>query len=327
MRRSPVRARRRLGPGRALGAVLATAAVVALGAAPLGAQTSGDGTSTDSVASLRQQADQASTAYFAALDHYQALATQIAALQAQLPTLQAEESARTRVVLERAVAAYEGAGSQQLGALIGSADVLAAAQRVEWLTVLNSADSHALTALRQTESKLRTDEKTLQTEQQEAAGALSALQAQSTAIEVKLTAAQTQANQQAAAAAAAAAPVAPAAPPGGGASSGGGGSAPAGGGNPSYTPSPGVNPHHDDPFLVCTRERESGGDYGAVNPAGPYLGAYQFLQATWDSAANHAGRTSLIGVPPNTASEYDQDDIAWDLYQWQGAAPWGGLCA
>ena len=324
MRCSLASARRRLGPGRALGAILATAAVVVLGAAPLGAQTSGDGASTDSVASLRQQADQASTAYFAALDHYQSLAAGIAALQAQVPALQAEEAARTRVALERAVAAYEGAGSQQLGALMGSTDVLAAAQEVEWLTVLNSADSHALTALRQTESKLRNDEKTLQTEQQEAAGALSALQAQSTAIEVKLTAAQTQANQQTAAAAAAAAA---AAPQGGGAGGGGGGgSAPAGGGNPSYTPSPGVNPHHDDPFLVCTRERESGGNYGAVNPAGPYLGAYQFLQATWDSAANHAGRTSLIGVPPNTASQYDQDDIAWDLYQWQGTAPWGGNC-
>ena len=187
MRGSLATARRGLGPGRALGAFLATAAVVVLGAAPLGAQTSGDGASTDSVASLRQQADQASTAYFAALDHYQALTTQIAVLQAQLPALQAEEAARTRVALERAVAAYEGAGSQQLGALMGSTDILAAAQRIEWLTVLNSADSHALTALRQTESKLRNDEKTLQTEQQEAAGALSALQAQSAAIEVKLT--------------------------------------------------------------------------------------------------------------------------------------------
>jgi hypothetical protein len=78
---------------------------------------------------------------------------------------------------------------------------------------------------------------------------------------------------------------------------------------------------------VCTRDRESGGNYGAVNPSGPYLGAYQFLQSTWDSTANHAGRASLIGVPPNTASEYDQDDIAWDLYQWQGAGPWGGRCA
>ena len=63
-----------------------------------------------------------------------------------------------------------------------------------------------------------------------------------------------------------------------------------------------------------------------MNPSGPYLGAYQFLQATWDSTANHAGRSSLTGVPPNQASEYDQDDIAWDLYQWQGTGPWGGGC-
>ena len=77
---------------------------------------------------------------------------------------------------------------------------------------------------------------------------------------------------------------------------------------------------------MCTRPRESGGNYAAVNPAGPYLGAYQFLQATWNSAANHAGRADLIGVPPNTASEYDQDDVAWALYQWQGKGPWGGQC-
>jgi Transglycosylase-like domain len=312
----PVTVRRRPGPARALTAFVAAAAVVALGAAPLGAQTTGDG-STDPVAALRQQADQASTAYFAALDHYQTITAQIAALQAQLPGLQAEEAARSRVALARAVAAYESAGSEQLGALMGSANLLAAAQQVEWLTILNGQDLRALTALHQTESKLRADEKSLQSAQQGAAGALSALQAQSAAIEAKLTAAQTQANQQAAAAAAA---------PQGGAG-GGGASAPAGGGNPNYTPSPGENPHHNDPFLVCTRDRESGGNYGAVNPAGPYMGAYQFLQSTWDSTANHAGRTSLIGVPPNTASAYDQDDIAWDLYQWQGAGPWGGRCA
>jgi hypothetical protein len=40
----------------------------------------------------------------------------------------------------------------------------------------------------------------------------------------------------------------------------------------------------------------------------------------------HAGRTELIGVPPETASEYDQDDMAWTLYKWQGNAPWGGRC-
>jgi hypothetical protein len=56
------------------------------------------------------------------------------------------------------------------------------------------------------------------------------------------------------------------------------------------------------------------------------MGAYQLLQSTWNSAANHAGRLELVGVPPNTASEYDQDDLAWALYQWQGNVPWNGLC-
>ncbi len=86
----------------------------------------------------------------------------------------------------------------------------------------------------------------------------------------------------------------------------------------------GTNPKHDDPFLSCVRARESGGNYSVVNPAGPYLGAYQFLQATWNGAANHAGRTDLVGVPANLATPYDQDEVAWALYQWQGAGPWGG---
>jgi len=91
-------------------------------------------------------------------------------------------------------------------------------------------------------------------------------------------------------------------------------------------PTPGVHPAHNEPFLVCTRTRESSGNYTAYNPVGPYLGAYQFLQATWNSAANHAGRSELVNVPPNTASQYDQDDMAWTLFQWQGTRPWGGLC-
>ena len=64
-----------------------------------------------------------------------------------------------------------------------------------------------------------------------------------------------------------------------------------------YTGTPGTHPMHNDPFLTCVRARESGGNYGVVNPAGPYLGAYQFLQATWNGAANHAGRSDLVGVP------------------------------
>jgi hypothetical protein len=95
---------------------------------------------------------------------------------------------------------------------------------------------------------------------------------------------------------------------------------------PDYAGTPGTNAHHDDPFLTCVRARESGGYYGAVNPSGPYLGAYQFLQATWNGTANHAGRADLVGVPANLATPYDQDELAWALYQWQGMGPWGGGC-
>ena len=78
------------------------------------------------------------------------------------------------------------------------------------------------------------------------------------------------------------------------------------------------------PFLVCTRAHESdtAGGYRAISPGGTYRGAYQFLRSTWDNVARHAGRSDLVGVDPAAASPADQDLLAWDLYQWQGAAPW-----
>ena len=91
-------------------------------------------------------------------------------------------------------------------------------------------------------------------------------------------------------------------------------------------PASGGGSHHDDPFLVCTRSRESSGNYAVINPAGPWYGAYQFSQSTWNSIANHTGRLDLVGVQPNTASVADQDAMAWALYQWQGKGPWGGRC-
>lgn len=86
-----------------------------------------------------------------------------------------------------------------------------------------------------------------------------------------------------------------------------------------------VSPHHDDPFLTCTRARESAGRYSVVSPSG-YYGAYQFLPSTWDASAVHAGRRDLVGVLPSRASPFDQDETAWALYQWQGPGPWGGRC-
>ena len=78
--------------------------------------------------------------------------------------------------------------------------------------------------------------------------------------------------------------------------------------------------------MVCTRARESGGNYGVVSSSGLYYGAYQFMTTTWNATASRAGRPELIGVRPNQASAYDQDDMAWTLYQWQGKGPWGGRC-
>jgi len=89
---------------------------------------------------------------------------------------------------------------------------------------------------------------------------------------------------------------------------------------------PDVSPHHDEPFLVCTRARESSGNYSAVSASGMYYGAYQFLPTTWNVTAAHAGRLDLVGVLPSTAAPYDQDELAWALYLWQGNSPWGGRC-
>ena len=82
--------------------------------------------------------------------------------------------------------------------------------------------------------------------------------------------------------------------------------------------------HHNDPFLTCVRQHESGGNYQAVSPGGQYRGAYQFLQSTWDATANHIGAGNLVGLDPSAASATVQDDMAWALYQWQGPGPWAG---
>jgi hypothetical protein len=284
---------------------------------PAGAQTGGGTPGTDAtVQSLRQEADAASGAYFAALAKSQEAQAQIDSLEAQLPQLRAEEQARLRSAAHRAVSAYEGSGAQ-LGIIISSGDLLTAARRANWLEQLNAQDNRELSSLRRAADRLTTQERALRVAQQTQAATLQDLQARGHDIDVKLQAAEARQRELDAAAAALAAPT-----------GGGAGGSPGVVGSPGagYSPTPGSHPHHNDPFLVCTRDRESGGNYGAYNPSGPYMGAYQFLQSTWDSTANHAGRPALIGVPPNTASVYDQDDIAWDLYTWQGAGPWGGRC-
>ena len=97
-------------------------------------------------------------------------------------------------------------------------------------------------------------------------------------------------------------------------------SAPAANGNPY--------PNLSDPalnsFLTCVVQAESGGNYGIVSPNGLYMGAFQFSQPTWNSAASAAGLGLLVGVPPNQATKPEQDTVAVALYALDGRQPWLG---
>jgi hypothetical protein len=77
-------------------------------------------------------------------------------------------------------------------------------------------------------------------------------------------------------------------------------------------------------FLQCVVQAESGGNYGIVSSNGLYMGAFQFSQSTWNVAAQAAGRSDLVGVPPNQASKADQDTLAVTLYSLDGERPWLG---
>ena len=84
-------------------------------------------------------------------------------------------------------------------------------------------------------------------------------------------------------------------------------------------PDPALNP-----FLTCVVQAESGGNYGVVSPNGLYMGAFQFSQPTWNSAASSAGLGLLVGVPPNLATKAEQDTVAVALFALDGQQPWLG---
>jgi Transglycosylase-like domain len=77
-----------------------------------------------------------------------------------------------------------------------------------------------------------------------------------------------------------------------------------------------------NPFLQCVVRVESGGNYQAVSPNGLYMGAFQFSQGTWNLAAQAAGLSYLVGVPPNRATKAEQDSVAVALYALDGQQPW-----
>jgi hypothetical protein len=310
--------------------VLVTAAAVLLAPAA-NAQTAAP---ADSAAALRAEADALSNRYFAALDRVQALDADIARNEQMVDGLLAQAKQARANARARALLAYTSSNTQ-LATLVDGQDTLDAARRAQLIDRVNQHDEDVYAKLHEATRALHKQQRVLRDTRQAQEDALAALKDQGAAIDAKL--AQAVQQEQAAQAAAAALAAAPAA------TSTTAGQAPAAAAAPStttttqpapsapapppaYSGNPGVSPHHDDPFLTCVRQRESGGNYSAVNPAGPYLGAYQFLQSTWNVTASHAGRSDLVGVPANVASPYDQDEMAWALYQWQGTAPWGGGC-
>lgn len=86
-----------------------------------------------------------------------------------------------------------------------------------------------------------------------------------------------------------------------------------------------------NPTLVCIRSHESANlpnPWAAYNPDGPYYGAYQFLQGTWNSAAEAVGRGDLVGLPPMEpyVAWYDQDEVTLAYHALVGDSPWGNMC-
>jgi hypothetical protein len=79
-------------------------------------------------------------------------------------------------------------------------------------------------------------------------------------------------------------------------------------------------------FMECVRWRESRNNYGAVDPSGQFMGAYQIYQGGWDAVARSIGRADLVGVPPHRAAPADQDTVAINMLRQYGTSPWGGTC-
>ncbi|MDO5633975.1 MAG: transglycosylase family protein [Micrococcus sp.] len=71
------------------------------------------------------------------------------------------------------------------------------------------------------------------------------------------------------------------------------------------------------PVLEAIKSCESGGSYTAVNPTSGAAGAYQFMDATWQSLSSTSGYSSAAQAPESV-----QDAAAIELYNQAGTQPW-----
>jgi peptidoglycan hydrolase CwlO-like protein len=319
----------------------AVALISALVVVPAAAQVAGAASTKDKVASTQQAVDDAAERWFRAQNAAAGIDARIRDLEQRSRTAQTRVDALRAQARDRAVLLYKARDVGLATMLDTGSNVLDAARREQLVGTANAENEAVISNLtaalddldaqrRELERERDAQRKILERVGNEREGLesqLHGLRAQAAReTEAALKSARTeQARQQANArlrslrtrnvgsrTASATAPVRESSP------------------TPSTTvtaPNNGgrVSAHHNDPFLVCTRMRESGGNY-AINTGNGYYGAYQFLPSTWDTVASHAGRRDLVGVLPSNASPFDQDELAWSLYQWQGKGPWGGRC-
>jgi Transglycosylase-like domain len=303
----------------------ALALAVAIGGAPAGAGVDSVDEAEGRVADLRDDIDAASTEYFAALAAYEQTGADIARLEREIDQADTDAAKLDKVVEERAVEAYTAGGGAEFTIVVDTDGPLETRRAAYLLESANARDNAAIDELVALNAARAAQREELAAAEDAQEAALDVLQEQQRALDAQL--AQALSDLDGAVAQAAAARAAAQAAADADVSDDSPAPAPAPTGPPpDYVPTPGEHPQHMHPFLVCTRQIESGGNYQIVSADGLYHGAYQFLPSTWNTTAAYAGRPGLVGVPPETASEYDQDDMAWTLYQWQGSTPWLGRC-
>jgi len=285
----------------------------------------------DPVAALRASMDATAQRWFDAHNEAADLDTRIAGLEASIQGMEVRVAIARKVATARAVLVYKGASLEY--ANVFGATLIESARRAELIDHANAQDMSAIEDFTAALRQLHSTHDDLDRSRARLDEVVRVIAAQRDSLDTQLAGLQDHAalppqpvDKTPNRSAHAASPVAvapPAAAPTRPVSS------------PAVDPLPRtiptrsrgrLSPHHNEPFLVCTRGIESRGNYHVVSPDGVYYGAYQFLPSTWNVTAEHAGRMDLVGVVPSNASPYDQDEMAWVLYTWQGNSPWGGRC-
>jgi len=313
------------GPRISRGLLLALALVCTsvLVPAPAGATTT-----EARIAAVREQVDAAAERWFATQTRLGDLDAAIAEHDHAVDTARERIAEARRLLAGRARLLYEGATIGVTDAIGDTA--IDSARRAHLIDKAGAFDAEVIDRLAASVEDLDHQREELESARAERRAALADLESERSALDERLAELRARADRETAAARLvrerepqAGTPTTATGEPGGSAPVDPPTEPPV---DPPTPPSSGTHPHHDDPFLSCTRARESRGIYSIVSASGLYHGAYQFLPSTWDATAAHAGRLDLVGVLPSRASAYDQDEMAWQLYQWQGTAPWGGRC-